>query len=132
MNAFWEIPCFYHLSLLRYLQSLNQVSQIPNNFHTKLELLTLGEKCPNTELFLVCIFLYLDWIRTEYGLYHLFIATRGNYRRQHFDWWRHNSKWCPKIEKITFDTFDTKCLLHLLFINNGSQSYESSTFWNWK
>ena len=25
--------------------------------------LTLREKCPNTELFLVCIFLYSDWIR---------------------------------------------------------------------
>ena len=24
---------------------------------------SLREKCPNTELFLVCIFLYLDWIR---------------------------------------------------------------------
>ena len=29
----------------------------------KEELSTLCEKCPNTELFLVRIFLYLDWIR---------------------------------------------------------------------
>ena len=29
--------------------------------------IALHEKCPNTELFLVCIFLYSDWIRRDTG-----------------------------------------------------------------
>ena len=38
--------------------------------------LSLREKCPNTELFLVRIFLYLDWIRRDTQI---FIPNTGKY-----------------------------------------------------
>ena len=31
----FDVLCFYHLSFLKYSQSLNPTSQIPNNFHAK-------------------------------------------------------------------------------------------------
>ena len=37
--------------------------------------LSLCEKCPNTEFFLVCIFWYLDWIRENMGQKKLRIGT---------------------------------------------------------
>ena len=48
-------------------------------WHSFSELLTLREKCPNTEFFLACIFLYSDWILTDTLYLSLFSPNTGKY-----------------------------------------------------
>ena len=64
---------FYNPLFLKYLQSLNPASQIPNNFYTKLGkielLVTFDREMISTRTF-----------------HQLFIITRGNYGRQEFYW----------------------------------------------
>ena len=49
-----------------------------NNFN--LPIVALREKCPNTELFLVGIFLYLDWIRRDTEYLSVFSPNTGKYQ----------------------------------------------------
>ena len=47
LKGFWNISCFSYFSFLRYLQSLNSISQVLNNFHInvgKIELLIIFER----------------------------------------------------------------------------------------
>ena len=46
----------------------------------KLSLYTLCEKCPNTEFFLVRIFLHWDWIRRDTPYLSVFSPYAGKYR----------------------------------------------------
>ena len=99
---FWKISCFYHLSFLRYLRSLNPTSQIRNNFHTKLGKIKL-------------LITFDGKIRSTWSFHQLFIIARGNYRHQSFDWWHHSSKWRAKMENFTFDTLGAPQRLSIWF-----------------
>ena len=77
-NVFW-IKCFsliFYLFLILFKKSKNNFLLLrrrknkwlllKGKFQCILSILyTLREKCPNTELFLVCVFPHSDWIRTR-------------------------------------------------------------------
>ena len=50
-------------------------------------LLSLLEKCPNTELFLVRIFLYSDWIRRDTQYLPVFSSNTGKYGPEITPYW---------------------------------------------
>ena len=52
------------------------------SFHSYLSNIRLREKCPNTELFLIRIFLYSDWIRRDLPYLSVFSPNTGKYGQE--------------------------------------------------
>ena len=63
-----KVVCWKTLCLVATGKILKIDTSIYMYWYESHTLLSLREKCPNTELFLARIFLYLDWIRTVFGL----------------------------------------------------------------
>ena len=67
----WSIPSTFPPGAIKELEVIREV--IYQRYQT------LREKCPNTELFLVRIFLYLDWIQRFTGWISVFSPNTGKY-----------------------------------------------------
>ena len=71
---------------------------------------SLREKCPNTEFFLVCIFLYLDWIwrYTEYS-----VRIRKNADQKKFRIWTLFTQCSYVVPIFVFISMPSSILLYL-------------------
>ena len=91
-EKFLENFMFYNSLFLRYLQYFNPISQISNNFGTK-----LGKM----ELFIT----FNREMMSAWTFEQLCIITKKNYWPQHFHWWCHTLGWLFTNEKNIFNTF---------------------------
>ena len=56
---------------------------------------SMSKKCPNTEFFLACIFLYLDWICTRYN------SKFGHFSHSVCWYWLSTKMYCTKTTSMT-------------------------------